>query len=410
MPSSAGIDSGADPEDRRAELGTPQYRRALVALFCAGLAVFVQLYSPQGLLPEIARDFGVTAGTSSWAVGAATIGVAVGVLPWAMLSDRIGRVRAMRWAVLFGVGAGLLLPLAPDFGVMIGIRLVEGLALAGIPAVGLTALAEMVSPRALGIAVGTYISGNTIGGLSGRIIAALAAEPFGWRFGLLTVSLLAALAALGFTLSVPRTAIAPRPVPALRALLVNLRAPGVMVSVVQAFLLMGGFVSAYNYLTFRLQQDPFGLSLSQVSWIFLAYLAGAAASRWAWKLVPRLSPNLVLLLGIAIMLFGLALTLLPSLIAVFVGLALFTGGFFGAHSIASGLAQRRSVEARSLVAPLYNLGFYAGSSLLGWAGGLAFAAGGWGGTAAMIATVALLAAASAWWYASSRGGLRVADG
>ncbi|NLB48068.1 MAG: MFS transporter, partial [Microbacteriaceae bacterium] len=168
--------TSSDPKDPRALIGSPTYRRALIALFFAGVTAFVQLYSPQGLLPDLADAFGLSAGTSSWAVGAATIGVAAGVLPWAVLSDRIGRVRAMRWAVIAGVVAGLLLPLAPTFGAIVVVRFIEGLALAGIPALAVTTLAETVSPRVLGAAVGTFIAGNTIGGLSGRIIAATVAD------------------------------------------------------------------------------------------------------------------------------------------------------------------------------------------------------------------------------------------
>ena len=65
--------------DPRVDARSPVYRRALIALFCAGVATFAQMYSPQGLLPEIAREFGVSASASSWAVGATTIGVAAGV-------------------------------------------------------------------------------------------------------------------------------------------------------------------------------------------------------------------------------------------------------------------------------------------------------------------------------------------
>lgn len=382
----------------------------MLALFFAGLATFVQLYSPQGLLPDIAREFGVDAGTSSWAVGAATIGVAAGVLPWARLSDRIGRVSAMRWAIIAAVLVGLALPLAPSFGALVVIRFFEGIALAGIPAIAVTALAETVAPRALGAAVGTYIAGNTIGGLLGRIVAASVAEPAGWRWGLAVVAILAALCTIGFVALVPRTAVRPTPgVPVLRAVLANLRNPGVMTAVTQAFLLMGGFVAAYNYLTFRLQEPPFGLSLAQVSWIFLAYLAGALTSRWVWRLVPKVSPTGSLLIAIGVLLVGLVGTLSDSLLVVIIGLVLFTGGFFAAHSIASTLAPRRSTEARSMVPPLYNLGYYAGSSLLGWLGGFAFAAAGWGGTALMIAVAAVLAALLAWGYAMRRGGLRAAD-
>lgn len=399
------------PRDPRAEAGSPEYRRALVALFCAGLAVFAQMYSPQGILPDLAREFGVDAGTSSWAVGATTIGVAVGVLPWARASDRFGRLPAMRAAMSAALAVGLAAPLVPQFVPFVAVRFVEGIALAGLPALAVTAIAETVRPHALGSAVGTYVAGTTIGGLLGRIIAGTVADHLGWRWGMGAVAILAALATLVFLLRMPATAVPmPRGLSLPSAVLSNLRRPGVLVLIAQAFLLMGAFVAAYNYLGFRLQQEPFGLTLAQVSWIFLAYLAGAASSRWIWRLTKWRSPSAVLLGCVLLMLAGLGLTLSSSLAIVVAGLTLFTGAFFGAHTIASGLIDRRAGAGSSAAPPLYNLGYYAGSSVLGWAGGIAFGAGGWNAVALFIACAVALTGVIAWGYAMRRGGLRGADG
>lgn len=389
--------------DGRADKRSPRYRRALIALFCAGVATFAQMYSPQGLLPEIAREFGIGAEVSSWAVGATTIGVAAGVLPWARLSDRIGRVRAMRWAVVSAIVIGVAAPFAPGFGLLIAARALEGVALAGLPAIAVTALSETIRPHVLGGAVGTYVAGTTIGGLVGRVLAGLVGEPLDWRWGMVAVALLAAACTIAFLALVPPTAVRPGPgLPMLRAMVDNLRIPGVAILVAQGFLLMGGFVATYNYLAFRLEQAPFGLSVGQVSWLFMAYLAGAVSSRWVWRIARRVPVTAVLLCCLAVMLSGLALALTSWLAAIVVGLVLFTGGFFGAHSIASGMITGRAGAARSQAPPLYNLGYYAGSSLLGWVGGLAFAAGGWNGTAAVVAVSTLLSGALAWGYAVRR--------
>lgn len=398
-------------EDPRAAAGSPRYRRALAALFCAGIATFAQVYSPQGLLPAIARDFEMSESATSLAIGATTIGLAAGMLPWARLSDRIGRVRAMRWAMVLAVAVGLVTPFMPAFEWFVAVRFIEGVMLAGLPAIAVTALAETVTPAALGSAVGAFIAGNTIGGLAGRIVAAAVAEPLGWHWGLFAVAAVAAVSAALFILLMPPTSVPPgASLPMLRAILANLRNPGAMVMVAQAFLLMGGFVAAYNYLGFRLQHAPFGLSLTQVSLLFLAYLAGAFASRHAWGLTTRIPPVGVLLLGIAVMLAGVALTLLPWLLGIVAGLVLFTVGFFAAHSIALALVGRRAQGGgRSLAPSLYNLAYYAGSTLLGWTGGIAFAAAGWGGTAAMIAGAAVLAAALAWAHAARHGGIGRVD-
>ncbi len=403
MPVSDAPAGGGDPgqtPDPRVDERSPVYRRAMVALFCAGIATFAQMYSPQGLLPEIAGEFGRSAGASSWVVGATTIGVAVGVLPWALISDRIGRVSAMRWAICTAIVVGVAAPLMPTFEALVAVRLIEGLALAGLPAIAVNTLAETVNPRVLGGAIGTYVAGTTIGGLFGRIISAWVADVLGWRGGLLAVAVLAAVAAVTFLVLVPPTRVRPGArLPLWQGVRDNLRRPGVMVLVAQGFLLMGGFVAAYNYLAFRLQQPPFGLSLAQVSWIFLAYLAGAVASRYVWRAARLWQPTTVLLVCIGVMLTGLGLTLLPHLAPVIVGLVLFTAGFFGAHAISSGLIDRRAGAGRSFAPSMYNLGYYGGSSLLGWLGGLAFAAGGWTGTVAMIAGAALIAAAAAWAFA-----------
>ncbi len=404
----AGERSGEDP---RAPAGSPRYRRALIALCCAAIATFAQVYSPQALLPEIAAEFGVSESTSSLAIGATTIGLAIGMLPWGRLSDRIGRVAALRWAIASAVAVGLFTPFAPTLESFLAIRLVEGLLLAGLPAIGVVALAETVTPLALGGAVGAYIAGNTIGGLAGRLLATNVGEQFGWHWGMFSTALLAAVAALCFLALMPPTAVPPGPsLPLFRATLANLRNPGVMVMVAQALLLMGGFVALYNYLAFRLQQSPFELTLSQVSWLFFAYLAGALSSRGVWVFAKRVPPAAMLLVSIAVMLVGLGLTLLPSLVAILAGLVVFTVGFFGAHSIALKLVARRAEpESRSLAPSLYYLAYYAGSTVFGWAGGLAFAAAGWGGATAMVAVVCLLAGALVWWHAARRGGLRAVD-
>lgn len=394
-----------------AAAGSRRYRLALTALFFAAIATFAQVYSPQGLLPDIAAQFDKSASAASLAVGSTTIGLAVGMLPWARLSDRIGRVRAMRIAIVLAVAVGLVSPFVPGFEWFIAVRFLEGILLAGLPAIGVTALSETVRPLALGGAVGAFVAGNTIGGLSGRLVGTSIGEAFGWSFGMFGVAAMAGIAAIIFLVLMPPTAVRPAPgLPMFRATLANLRSPAVMSMVAQGFLLMGGFVACYNYLSFRLQHAPFDLTLTQASWLFITYLCGTFSSSLVWRVAARIPPVSALLVSIGVMLTGLGITLLPSLIGILAGLVLFTTGFFGAHSIALGLvAKRAAPDGRSLAPSLYNLGYYAGSSLLGWAGGVFFAEWGWAGTAGMIGISVVLAATAATVDALRRGGFRAVD-
>ena len=266
--------------------GTTAYRRLLAALFCAGVATFAQLYSPQAVLPLISADLGTGAANAALMVSASTIGLAVGVIPWSTLADRIGRVRAISLSVTVATVLGLLVPFAPTYNLLLAGRFLEGLVVGGVPAIAVAYLTEEIDPNHSARAAGTYVAGTTIGGLLGRLVSGPVAELAGWRIGVFTVAVLCGLAAVGFV------KLAPQPrgfIPSKRLganpegtlahrLAMNLRSPRQLTLFAQAFLLMGGFVALYNFLGFRLAAAPFHLPQTVVSLVFLAYLAGTWAS------------------------------------------------------------------------------------------------------------------------------------
>ena len=376
------------------ERRSPGYRRILAALLLAGVATFAQLYSVQGVLPLLARDLRVGAATAALTVSAATIGLAVGALPWARAADRFGRLPVMKASLVSATAAGVLTPLMPGVGSVLTMRVVEGLALGGVPAIAVTYLAEEVHAAAAAVAAGTYVSGTTLGGLFGRIVAAPIAEAAGWRAGVLAVALLSAVAAVAFSLLAPAArgfARAPRDASSRGRLRAALRDPGLLVLYAQGFLLMGGFVAVYNYLSFRLEAPPFLLPVAVTALLFLAYLAGTVSSRVAGSLAAAHGRRRVLLGGTAAMLGGALLTLPDSLRLIVPGLVVLTAGFFAAHAIASGWVGIRAVRGRAQAASLYNLAYYAGSSLVGWgAGGLL--ALGWSALVGLVSALAVVAA------------------
>lgn len=158
--------------------------------------------------------------------------------------------------------------------------------------------------------------------------------------------------------------------------------------------MMGGFVAVYNYLGFRLSGAPFSLPATLISLIFLAYLSGTVSSRWAAGLTTRFGRRNVLLAGLALSTAGLALTLVSYLPLILVGLVVYTGGFFAAHSIGAGWTGAIASMGRAQAASLYNLAYYLGSSVIGWAGGLVFQSFGWVALAAGVMVLACLTGAA----------------
>jgi predicted MFS family arabinose efflux permease len=159
---------------------------------------------------------------------------------------------------------------------------------------------------------------------------------------------------------------------------------------------MGAFVAVYNYLGFHLTGSPFFLTPTVVTLLFLAYLAGTFSSPKAGALAVRLGRLPVLLACTGVMAAGAALMFIPTVATAVVGLLAFTAGFFGAHAVASGWTPVvADPEARAQASSLYYLGYYAGSSVFGWALGLVYAASGWsvflGAVLVMCAGAAMIA-------------------
>ncbi|WP_431473642.1 MFS transporter [Ornithinimicrobium sp. W1665] len=164
------------------------------------MATFAQLYSPQGVLPQIATDLGTTADRAALAVSAATLGLALAVVPWSFVGDRYGRLRAMVAAVVGATVLGLASAWAPTFELVLLMRLLEGAFLGGVPALAMAYLNDEVDARSAAVAAGWFVGGTTVGGLIGRLVATPVADLTSWRMGMTTVSAMAAVAAVGFVL------------------------------------------------------------------------------------------------------------------------------------------------------------------------------------------------------------------
>jgi MFS transporter, YNFM family, putative membrane transport protein len=360
--------------------GTPGYRRLVAAVWAAGVGSFTLLYAPQALLPLISRDLGVSPSTAALTVSVTTGTLALALVPMSYLADRVGRTRLMTASLAVAAVLGLLAPLAPSMGLLLAVRAAQGIAIAGLPALAMAHVSEEVRPSSVGAAMGLFVAGNTVGGLTGRVLSSTVADVGGWRAGLAAVGALALVCVVAFRVLLPPPTAAASPAPqvdSLGHLGRHLRDPGVRRLCLSSFVLMAAFVTVYNYLGYRLLDDPFGLSPLLVGLVFITYLAGTTSSPVAGRLGDRFGRRAVLLAGVLLALGAAVLTLVEVLVVVLAGLVLFTVGFFVAHTSASGMVGNRARVGRAQASALYLLAYYAGSSIGGWVGGFAFEGGGW---------------------------------
>lgn len=375
--------------------GTPAFRRANIAFFLSAFSIFASLYSVQPLLPMFAQYWVRDAGTASLALSVTTATMAAALIPASWLADRLGRRRLIVGAVLITAALGLLVPLVTAWWPLIALRMLMGLSLACVPAVAMVYLAEQMDPEALGFSMGLYIGGTAIGGMAGRVISGVLSDLFGWRLGLalLGTLILAAAIAVAVLLPTPRWK-TDDPV-RFSALFARCRAsfddaalPWLFAA---SFLMMGSFVTLYNYAGFRLALPPFLLSHSAIAAIFLVYLLGSVSSTWAGSLSQRLGRRKLFWALVVLMVLGNALTLVASTALVIAGLAITTMGFFAAHGVASAWVTRRARIGKAQASALYLVAYYLGASVLGTLGGYAWTAWGWPGVLLVSGGSAILA-------------------
>jgi len=376
------------------------FRRINLALFAAGFATFSLLYYVQPLMPEFSREYGVSAAASALSLSLTTGALAFGLLLAGGVSDRWGRKRVMVVSLLSSAALVLLTALVTQWPLFLVLRVLLGLTLSGVPAVAMTYLSEEIHTESIGLGMGLYISGSAVGGMSGRLMAGVLADLLGWRLGVAVIGAIDLCAGFAFWYALPASRhFTPKPLHWRRwaAHFSGIWSdPGLPWLFAEGFLLLGTFVTVYNYLAYRLMASPYDFSQTAVGLLFSVYVIGIVSSPWMGHLAGRLGRRKVLWAMFALILMGVLLTFFSSLWLILPGITALTFGFFGGHSIASSWVGRRAGEAKAQASSLYLFAYYMGSSIAGAAGGLLYAAYGWNGIVEFVGALAFMGLMIAW--------------
>lgn len=388
------------PPSEWIERGSPQFMRVTLALFSAGLATFALLYCVQPILPVLSQQFGVSPAESSISLSLSTGLMALGLLFTGPLSDAVGRKSVMVTALMLAAICTLISATMTSWQGILLMRALIGLSLSGVAAVGMTYLSEEIHPRVIAFSMGLYISGNSIGGMSGRLLTGVMTDFFSWRIAIGVIGCFSLAGALMFWKILPASRhfrpASLRP----RSLLINFRLhwrdKGLPFLFAEGFLLMGAFVTLFNYIGYRLLSAPWSLSQAVVGLLSVVYLTGSWSSPKAGAMTSRFGRGPVMIGATAIMLTGLLLTAFNSLWVILPGMMLFTAGFFAAHSVASGWIGPRARRAKGQASSLYLFSYYLGSSVAGTLGGVFWHNYGWLGVTAFISVLLVLALIVGW--------------
>nr|WP_225422501.1 MFS transporter [Pseudomonas huaxiensis] len=369
--------------------------RTVLALFCGGFATFALLYCVQPMMPLLSKEFSINAAQSSLVLSVSTGLLAFGLLITGPISDRIGRKPVMVFALFCAALCTLASALMPTWEGVLAMRALVGLSLSGLAAVAMTYLSEEIHPQHIGLAMGLYIGGNAIGGMSGRLITGVLIDFVSWHMAMLVIGGLALIAAAVFWKVLPESrnfrARSMNPRSLLDGFVLHFRDAGLPWLFLEAFLLMGAFVTLFNYIGYRLLAEPYHMSQALVGLLSIVYLSGIYSSAQIGALADKLGRRRVFWGTIVLMFSGMLMTLFTPLPLVIVGMLVFTFGFFGAHSVASSWIGRRALKAKGQASSLYLFSYYAGSSVAGTAGGVAWHYAGWNGIGVFIGSLLVVA-------------------
>lgn len=375
--------------------GQSGYFRATLALFAGAFITFAVLYTTQPIMPVLSREFHVSPAVSSLSLSCSTAALALSMLWVSGISDWLGRKRLMTISLCLSAVLSMLVAISPNFPTLLALRTVQGIVLAGFPSIAMAYVNEEFHPNHIGAAMGLYVSGTSIGGMVGRIITGVLTDAFSWRVAIFVIGMVSMGLAVWFWYNLPRPRhFTPKPV-GMRIVLTRLghaaRDRTLLGIYTLGFLLMGSFVTMYNYVGYLLMSPPYHLSQTLVGFVFVVYLTGTWSSTMMGRTADRIGKSKALRISTSISMAGCLLTLIPSLPLKILGLAGFTFGFFGVHAIASGWVGQLAPTYKAQASSLYLLFYYTGSSVAGAVGGLFWSSHGWPGVIAMI--VILLAMA-----------------
>ena len=363
--------------------------------------MFASMYSTQAILPELARDFGVSPAHAGLTVSAVVLAIAAGVWIWGPLSDRIGRRRSLLLASGLLVAPTVAAALAPSFPALVACRAAQGLCMPGLLAVGVPYVMEAFGAQLGGRAMGVCVSALVAGGLIGRVGVALAAAVVGWRAAIGALAVLPVAGLVVMSRELPDVGLPPRSGRRGGGVAAQLRNPVLLRVALAAGAMFFTFVGVFSFVVFRLQRPPFSLGAAASSLVFLLWLlgsvgpvAGRLADRHGWRRAAGVA--------VACAVAGVTLTWPATLAAVAAGLALLTLGMFtGVTALQLGVTAAATVDRGAASAVYFSL-YYGAGAAGAYLPGLAWQTWRWDGVV-VVAFGALSLAGLALASLSSRG-------
>jgi YNFM family putative membrane transporter len=361
-----------------------------LAVATAGFAAFVNLYSPQALLPRLASEFHVGAGEISALMTAGTAAIALSAPFSGALADVTGRKRLITAAMFAVVAPTLIMTFAGSVPQLTFWRFVQGLLLPPIFAVAVAYIGDEWPPSDVARVAGIYISGSSIGGFCGRFIPGLLTDVIGWRAAIQVMALITLIAAIIVAATLPPERNFVRSgglVSSLAQMVQHFRNRRLVATYAIGFGVLFNFIATFTYVNFHLAAPPYLFSPTLLGALFLTYLVSTPLVPWVGRAIALFGRRPFVLGMIALWIVGALLLLAPPVAVIIVGLTLCAVCGMVCQAVSTGYVTLTAKEGRSSAVGLYASIYYIGGSAGAFLTGLAWASAGWPGCVSVIVAV-----------------------
>jgi MFS transporter, DHA1 family, inner membrane transport protein len=270
-----------------------------VAAFGIGTTEFVVM----GLLPDVARDLGVTIPQAGLLVTGYALGVVIGAPLLAILTANWPRKTTLVGLMAVFIGGNILCALAPSYGLLMGARIVTAFCHAAFFGIGSVVASDLVPRHKRAQAIALMFAGLTIANVLGVPAGTALGQWLGWRSTFFAVALIGAAALTALVVLLPRGL----PMKSGR-ILSEFRVLGdaqVALAMLISVLCSASLFSVFTYISPLLAQVT-GLSANAITGALLLFGVGLTAGNMLggrladWRLMPSLIGTLVVLIVVLV--------------------------------------------------------------------------------------------------------------
>ncbi|HLX01712.1 MAG TPA: MFS transporter [Trinickia sp.] len=366
----------------------------LLALAVAAFGIGTTEFVIMGLLPNVARDLGVTIPAAGMLVSGYALGVTIGAPILAIATARMPRKKALMNLIGVFIVGNLLCAVAPHYAVLMAARVVTAFCHGAFFGIGSVVAAGLVAPNRRAQAIALMFTGLTLANVLGVPLGTALGQEFGWRATFWAVTGIGILAAGALAVCLPAQ-IDMQETSLVREFSV-LKDPQVLMVLGISALASASLFSVFTYIT-PILEDVTGFTPHAVTFVLLLFGLGLTVGSTLggkladWRLMPSLLAFLLAIVAVLTIFAGTMHSAYPAMATIF---------FWGVLAFAivpplQMLIVHRASHAPNLASTLNQGAFNLGNATGAWLGGTAIAAGApltslpWVGMAMAIAALAL---------------------